>query len=221
MSNKTVSILTAAVLIGCASGPSPEQQAQWARERTERQAKQQQEDQRKKMDEEKKRNLIVQSQQELVQNKVASVPSATDIKKAKAILLVVNALAGETLQQDSIKALMSEPATSANPTPPFLMDEGTGKLTLRLTLTNTREFLIGHVNRVDTQVFSGRMQILQNKPIEITEFYIRLITNEAVRATADANSKWKSVVFVTATDEEKAAQLQLAFKELAQLYSPK
>lgn len=45
MNNKTVrtvSVLMAAILAGCASGPSPEQQAQWARERIERQAKQQQ-----------------------------------------------------------------------------------------------------------------------------------------------------------------------------------
>jgi hypothetical protein len=152
-----------------------------------------------------------------------------DRERATNLLKRINEFLGKSVQNDhdpsNLSGLMSAgDSVGSNPKPLFTLDEKTGKLTMRLTATKSREVLlqcIGEVRFFETTyqfVVAGETRTTQN------EYFIALKTREGrkvMKARNGESSEWVEKLTLKAASRPEAAWLQSDLDSLVKLFPRK
>jgi hypothetical protein len=152
-----------------------------------------------------------------------------DSERARNLLNRINEFSSKIVQNDhdpsTLLGLMSAgDRIATNLQPLFTLDEKTGKLTMRLTATKTREVLLQCIAEVRPLETTHQFVVAGENPTTQTEYYVSLKTKggrKVMKARNGQSTDWVDKLTLKAMSRSEAAWLQSDLETLAQLFAPK
>lgn len=143
--------------------------------------------------------------------------------RATSLLANLNRAASQNKQYDADK-YRNASELPANPTPLFVLDTTTGKLSLRLTTTASLEFMLRHIEQVRLLENRTTASINGQYPISFKTYQVVLEAyshHSLIRATGETGTghQWRNSLTLVASDERNAKEILEPLRALRTVYS--
>lgn len=189
--------------------------------------KEAQQDVRELKEKERVAKELEDARRALDENTPAQSLKQDDAERARNLINRVNDFAGKVVQNDHDSTtfagmLFGGERIRENPTPLFLLDAKTGKLTMRLTPTKTRELLLKDIGQVRPNQVTRQISFAGGTPYTENEYFVMLQTKggqKIIKARNGDSSDWVNQVTLKAASGPEAAWLQSDLESLVTLFA--